>query len=91
MYLYIKPLSGRYITILFEKTDSIKDIKAKIKEKAKIPTDQQLLIYNGKELEDEKTLEYYSINMNSTLDFIRFPMTQKVHKKHKKYLRMNYN
>lgn len=46
------------------------DVKAKIEDKEKIPIKEQRLIYVGRQLEDIKTLEDYSIPKDSTFHLI---------------------
>ena len=48
----------------------IAEVKALIEEKDVIPVDQQRLIYAGKLLEDGRTLEYYGIRHESTINVV---------------------
>ena len=50
-----------------EYSDTIKKIKDKIEDKEGIPSDQQLLTFEGKLLEDGKTLAHYKIQDRCTL------------------------
>ena len=53
---------------LTSKVTLIKSIKSLINEKTQIPSDQINLFYNGKLLEDNKTLYDYNIDWNETLE-----------------------
>lgn len=62
MQIFVMTTEGNHITLEVEPTDRIEDVKAKIQDKASIPPDQQILSFAGKELEDENTLQDYSMH-----------------------------
>ncbi|CAF0885258.1 unnamed protein product [Rotaria sordida] len=69
--VFIKTLTGRMITINVSiKMDTIAIIKERVQMKEGIPTDEQRLILNGKQLEDNRTLADYKVSNESTLHLI---------------------
>ncbi len=68
MQIFVETLTGKRITLEVEPTDKIEDVKAKIQDKEGILPELQILILSGEVLEDDKTLQDYSIQKDSELE-----------------------
>ena len=61
MLITIKTLAGRKISLDFEPTQKMNEIKETLQEKEGIPKDQIRLIYSGKVLAEESKIEEFNI------------------------------
>ncbi|CAG8444419.1 26263_t:CDS:2 [Dentiscutata erythropus] len=76
--LYVVLLNGEIITLSISniKTIKVKDLKGALKDKIRVDITQQMLIYNGIELNNyrddgtDNTLENYGINPNSYIQLV---------------------
>ena len=68
MLIYIKTLTGKTFTLKVKCSDSIQDVKEMIHDEEGIrPSEQRLILYSGKQLEDGRTLSYYDIQNKSNI------------------------
>jgi hypothetical protein len=69
-YIYCSTLTGKKLTVYVDPKISVIELKCKIQEMEGIPPDQQRLIYAGKQLEDNKTLEDYEIKIEANITVV---------------------
>jgi large subunit ribosomal protein L40e len=66
--ILVRLISGKTITIFTRKSSVVKDVKAEIEGKVGILPEFQLLVFQGKKLQDDRTLFSYNITKDSTLN-----------------------
>ena len=70
MCIFVKTLTEKLIECWVEPNSSIQHIKGLIQEIEGIPTEQQRLVFAGKQLEDGRTLNDYNIQKQATLRLV---------------------
>ena len=70
-HIFVKTLTGKNLQINVDlATDSVASVKERINTQEGIPTDQQRLVFNGKQLEDNLLLSEYGIVNESCVHLI---------------------
>jgi ubiquilin len=69
--LTIKCSNADKATVVIESTATVLDLKNKINEQLQVPAAQQRLIYKGRVLKDESTLEQYDIQNEHTVHMVK--------------------
>jgi hypothetical protein len=67
MQVFVITLSNQTLALEVEAGDSVENLKAKIQDKTDIAPDKQFIYFQGKKLEDGKTLSDYNIQRESVL------------------------
>ena len=68
--IFIRVLTGKTITLDVKQTDTIGDCKTKIEQKEQIPRDHQRLLFEGVQLDDDRTLSSYNIKGEDVLHLV---------------------
>lgn len=70
--IFIKTLTGRTLALKCVSNDTVSNIKTLISDKEGMPTGQQRLIFQGKQLEDGRVLADYGVQSVSSLSPIPY-------------------
>lgn len=71
MQIFIKMMDETVITIAVNPGDYIRNVKKKIYQLYHCPPDRQRLVFAGKRLEDDYSLNYYNIRNGATLHLVQ--------------------
>ena len=63
----LKMYTGKLVTLELKSTDTIRDVKAKVRVKEGISPDRQRLVFDGKQFEDNRSVGECNIQNNSIL------------------------
>ena len=72
MQIFIQTLSGNTLTLTVESSDTVESTKHKIAAKDGLLDYHQRLVYNGREMRDENSLQDYGVEQGSTLSLHAF-------------------
>ena len=70
MMIKIKLLNGQFKTVELEPSDKVLKLKEILEESEGISPDQQRLIYAGKQLQEDKTLEEQKIKPGTQINLL---------------------
>lgn len=68
--IQIRSLTGKHTEIKVHHKMTVSELKDAIERVDQTPFDQQRLVYNGKQLEDKRTLDYYDIKHDTVIHII---------------------
>ncbi|KAM3207475.1 hypothetical protein ACQJBY_062617 [Aegilops geniculata] len=67
MEIFVQVPSGRTLSVMVERSDTVGSVMEKVREKEGVPLDRHRVVYAGKQLEDGRTLAEYNVMKESTL------------------------
>ena len=68
--IQIRSLTGKHTKVTVHHKMRVSELKELIEKHDQTPFDQQRLVYNGKQLEDERTLDHYNITQDTVVHII---------------------
>ena len=78
MQIFVRTLSGKTITLTVDGSDTVKSTKRKIAAEDGLPVYRQSLVYNGREMSDENSLQDYHVVQASTLHLSLSSTTEEI-------------
>ncbi|TRM67423.1 ubiquitin-related domain-containing protein [Schizophyllum amplum] len=70
MLIKVKTLTGKEIELDADPEDKIRRVKEKVEEQTGIPPDQQRLIFSGRQLKNEQSVQEVGITPGSVLHVV---------------------
>lgn len=70
MLIFVRGLEEESLLFDIEPSETLKELKSKIKQRNGIPTEFQRLIYSGKELQHENKLQDYGVYKGTTIHLV---------------------
>ncbi|KAI9635081.1 ubiquitin [Dioszegia hungarica] len=70
MLIKVKTLTGKEVEIDVQAEWTISKVKDRVEEKAGIPPVQQRLIYSGKAMSDDKTVQDYKLDAGKVIHLV---------------------
>ena len=70
MLIYVKTIEGKPIELMVDNIACVWQIKKMVEDKISVPVDQQMIIWAGKQLEDHRTLQAYSVCRKCVLHLV---------------------
>ena len=68
--VFIKELTGRTYTLIIGADNTVEDLKTLLNNQSNIPVDQQRLIFSGKQMENDRTMDYYNVRYECTIHLV---------------------
>ena len=70
MLVKVRTLMGKEFEVYVNPRDKISRVKRRIESKERIPAEQQCLILAGRQMADDKTVNYYSITDGTVIQLV---------------------
>ena len=68
--VFIKELTGRTYTLIIGADNTVEDLKTLLNNQSNIPVNQQRLIFSGKQMENDRTMDYYNVRYECTIHLV---------------------